>query len=276
MLSLLFVLSACQDHSEHKSSQKSVEVSSSTAALKQQLRNAGTPEFQYQLLGEINHPANNFTEGFLIDQEMIYESVGLYGSSKIRVMNIKDGKILREMNLAKQFFGEGIAIIGDKLFQLTYLERWMFVYNKNNFKLLQSYQYDSEGWGLTSDQHQLIMSNGTSTLAYINPQSLQITKRLHVVDKKHRAVSSLNELEFVKGKILANVWPTEIIVSISPQTGEIDGWFDISALKPAMSCLSHDDCVANGIAYHVDDNTLFVTGKNWPKIYVIKLIKDKK
>lgn len=267
----LVVFMACKGKEVDKDKSAPVETPS---RLEQTLRNARVPEYHYQVLTTQPHDKTSFTEGLLIDDGKIYESTGLYMKSKLRKIEMSTGKVLQEHALPSQYFGEGIALIGDLVYQLTYKEKTAFVYNKNTFALLNTFHYKNEGWGLTNDDHQLIMSNGSSTLTFIDPKTFQVTRTLNVAAKNDR-ISSLNELEYVKGIIYANVLPTDIIIMISPQSGQVIGWFNIKSLYTPGSCPRiGSNCIANGIAYNPTDDTFLVTGKNWPYIYTIRLMSE--
>jgi len=235
--------------------------------LKQLLIDAHIPQYQYQIIHTYPHDRNSFTEGLFFQNGYMYESSGLYGQSKIRMYTLNNTKPQKEYRLEHQYFGEGMTLLGDALYQLTYREHIGFIYDKNTLQLQNTFSYSTEGWGLTSNDGQLIMSNGSAILTFIDPHSMKPIRYLSV-NAAGRTIHSLNELEYINGMIYANIWPTSIIVIISPENGNVRGWIDIHALKPKVSCL---ECVANGIAYNKDDNTLFVTGKNWPLLSAIKI-----
>jgi len=239
-----------------------------TNALKNRLIKAHITEYHYQITKKYPHYKNSFTEGLQLNHDYLYESSGLYGLSVIRKINLNTNKIMQEYHLPKDYFGEGITLLGDNLYQLSYREHTGFVYNKNTLRLKKIFHYPGEGWGLTTDGKELIMSQGSGTLTYINPMSLKPTHSL-VVKFKGQDINCLNELEYVNGKIFANVWPAQIIVIISAKTGEIQGWLNIENLK--YHCADENECVANGIAYDKKNNTLLVTGKYWPYLYSLKL-----
>jgi glutaminyl-peptide cyclotransferase len=236
--------------------------------LQQILSNAHIPEFHYQIINSYSHPINNFTEGLILRNGILYESIGLYGLSKLIKTDLNTGKILKEYLLPPQYFAEGITIQRDELIQLTYHEHTGFIYDINSFQLKKTFSYQSEGWGLTTNGKQLIMSNGSAALTFINPVTLKPIRSLLVTVNKNN-INSLNALQFIDGMIYANIWPTSIIVIISPQNGKVAGWINIKALKPHSSC---KECVANGIAYDEKNKVILVTGKNWPYLYAIKLL----
>lgn len=242
-----------------------------TSSLERILLNAKIPQLQFQIINSFPHDRHSFTEGLVLENSYLYESTGLYGYSKLRKIEMTTGKVVQEYNLNPHYFGEGITIFNNKIYQLTYREHTGFVYDKTTFALQKTFNYSTEGWGLTSDDKQLIMSNGSATLSFIDPTSLQKTHSI-VVNVKGQKISSINELEYVNGKIYANVFPGSIIIIISPDNGQVEGWFDIKKLRPTSGCIFEaTDCVANGVTYDEQNNTVIVTGKNWPNLFEIKL-----
>lgn len=262
-ISLLICCQGCQAGNE--------TATDDLSSLKQKLVNAHIPEYRYEVISTHPHNHNYFTEGFEYDGTILYESTGLYGKSKLIKMNLATGQVLKEINLSAKYFAEGITVLNNQIFQLTYRERTGFVYNKETFALLKSFTVNSDGWGLTNNGSQLVMSNGSSTLNYIDPVTLKVTRSLNVtVD--NQPVNYLNELEYIDGQIFANIWPSSLIVIIDPNTGKVTGWLDIKALNPKLLC-KPAECIANGIAYNSQDKTLLLTGKYWPTIYIVKISK---
>lgn len=252
---------------------KSDQFSSSTTyvSLEHILLAAHVPQYKYEIINTYPHNKSNFTEGLTLNNGYLYESTGLYGKSKLQKIELNTGKVLQSYSLPLQYFGEGMTILGNQIYQLTYREKKSFVYDKTNFEVQKIFSYSGEGWGLTTNGQQLIMSNGSANLNFIDPQTFKVSRTL-VVTVQNQKIQSLNELEYINGKIYANVWPTTIILIISPETGHVEGWFNIKALKPG--CTS-TDCVANGIAYNETDNTLLVTGKLWSYLYTIKIMPSR-
>jgi glutamine cyclotransferase len=205
---------------------------------------------------------------------VLYEGTGLRGQSSLRKVDLKTGTILEVRQLAAHFFGEGITIHGNRVIQLTWRARVGFVYDRQTFQLLDTFNYPTEGWGITYDGRSLIMSDGTSTLYLLDPQTFREVGRLEV-HTRDGPVSKLNELEYVQGEIYANVWKTDRIAKISPQTGEVVGWIDLEGLLRQEDRNRRID-VLNGIAYDVKNDRLFVTGKLWPKLFEIELVVPKK
>lgn len=229
--------------------------------------------YTYQVIKTYPHEPNAFTQGLVFENGFLYESTGLYGSSTLRKVQLETGKVVQMHNLPAEFFGEGITIHKDRIIQLTYRSNAGFVYNKNSFELLRSFNYPTEGWGITYDGKNLIMSDGSSTLYLWDPETLQRTGSIKVHDNDI-PVSGLNELEYVKGQIFANVWPTERIAIIAPQTGQVIGWIYMQGLLGRQELNKPVD-VLNGIAYDTAGDRLFVTGKFWPKLFEIKIVPIK-
>lgn len=262
-LSLLLSCQGCQAGNELASNDLS--------GLKQKLINAHIPEYQFDVINTRAHNRAYFTEGFEIDGAYLYESSGLYGKSKLVKMSLDAGKIIKEITLPAKYFAEGITIFNNQIFQLSYKERTGFIYDKESLALIKTFRINSDGWGLTHNDSSLIMSNGTSTLTFIDPTNQKSTRSLQVtVD--NQPVNYLNELEYIDGQIFANIWPSSLIVIIDPQSGNVTGWLDIQRLVPTLSC-KPAECIANGIAYHTEDKTLLLTGKYWPTIYTVKISK---
>jgi len=226
--------------------------------------------YTYKVVKTYHHDPNAFTQGLVFDNGFLYESTGIYGSSTLRKVELETGRILQMHKLPDEFFGEGITIFKDRIIQLTYKSNIGFVYNKDSFELLQSFNYTTEGWGITHDGERLIMSDGSSTLYFLDPETLEQIGSIRVLDNG-MPIGGLNELEYVKGQIFANVWPTERIVIIEPQMGQVIGWVYMDGLLNQQAFGQQID-VLNGIAYDAEGDRLFVTGKLWPKLFEIKLV----
>ena len=232
------------------------------------------PVLGYRIVNTYPHDPRAFTQGLVFADGVLYEGTGLRGQSGLRKVDLKTGNILRVRQLSAHFFGEGITIYGNRVIQLTWRAKVGFVYDRQTFQLLKTFNYPTEGWGITHDGRSLIMSDGTSTLYFLDPQTFQEVDRL-AVHTRDGPVSRLNELEYVQGEIYANVWKTDRIARISPQTGEVVGWIDLEGLLRPEDRNSRID-VLNGIAYDVENDRLFLTGKLWPKLFEIELVVPKK
>ena len=230
----------------------------------------GIPVYSYSIVNSYTHDRTAFTQGLVFEDGVLYEGTGLLGHSSLRRVELETGAILQIRELPDQFFGEGVTIYGNEIIQLTWQSNVGFVYDKNSFELLQQFNYPTEGWGITHDGEHLIMSDGTSTLHFLDPQTFEETSQLTVFDN-NGPVTRLNELEYVQGEIYANVWQTDRIARIAPGTGRVVGWVDLEGLLSAEDRSEPVD-VLNGIAYDADNGRLFVTGKLWPKLFEIELI----
>jgi glutamine cyclotransferase len=227
--------------------------------------------YRYEVVHEYPHDEQAYCQGLVFEDGVIYEGTGKYGESSLRRVRYETGEILQSTALDRRYFGEGIVIWKGKILQLTWQERVALVYDKQTLKPTgQVFRYQGEGWGLTTDGQSLIMSDGTSVLRFLDPETFKVQRRLTVREGRQR-VTNLNELEYIQGEIYANVWKQDYIVRISPRTGEVTSRIDLRGLRPAPGRWG-DDNVLNGIAYDAAGDRLFVTGKNWPKLYEIRLI----
>jgi glutamine cyclotransferase len=230
----------------------------------------GILDYSYQVVNVYPHDRGAFTEGLVYEDGVFYEGTGLRQESSLRRVRPETGDVLQLYSLPTEYFGEGITVWGERVIQLTLKAGVGFVYDKESFALLGAFSYSTEGWGLTHDGMRLIMSDGTSTLRFWNPETYGEIGQVQVYDE-YGPVVMLNELEYVQGKIYANVWKTDLVVIIDPQTGRVTGRIDLSGL------LTHEDFaqpvdVLNGIAYDAEGDRLFVTGKKWPKLFEIDLV----
>jgi glutamine cyclotransferase len=220
----------------------------------------------YKIVHTYPHDPDAFTQGLLYYEGFLYEGTGLYGKSSLRKVELTTGKVVQRLDLPAAYFGEGITLWKDKLIQLTWQSRIGFVYDRATFQQLRTFTYSREGWGITHDGKRLIMSDGSSTLYFWDPETFKEIGHLDV-DDKGKSVPDLNELEYIRGEIYANVWQTDRIARISPSTGHVLGWIDLPGLLPERS----QDAVLNGIAYDAKQNRLFITGKKWPKLFEIEM-----
>ncbi len=227
-------------------------------------------QYTYRVINTFPHDREAFTQGLVVDDGILYEGTGLRGSSNLRVVTLDTGEVVRQLDLEDQFFGEGIAIFGDQVVQLTWQSQVGFVYDKNSFTKLREFEYPNEGWGITHDGTQWIMSAGTEKLYFMDSQTFERTGEVDVKDGD-TAITSLNELEYIQGEVWANVWQTDQVVRIDPSTGTVVGWVNLSGLLTAADLETPVD-VLNGIAYDADSNRLFVTGKLWPKLFEIEVV----
>ncbi|HEV2667719.1 MAG TPA: glutaminyl-peptide cyclotransferase [Blastocatellia bacterium] len=227
------------------------------------------PTYTYEVIKAYPHDATAFTQGLVFNQGVLYESTGLNGSSSLRRVELETGKVLKKIDVPAQFFAEGLALFNGRLYQLTWQTQRGFVYDLDSFNKLREFSYAGEGWGLTRDAHSLIMSDGSSRIRFLDPDTFEV-KRLITVRDSGRDVLQLNELEYIKGEIYANIWMNDRIARIDPQSGKVNAWIDLSGILPPEA-RPDPGAVLNGIAYDEASNRLFVTGKLWPKLFEIKL-----
>jgi len=230
---------------------------------------ANVPNYGYEVVNTFPHDRGAFTEGLVYLQGALFESTGLNGSSTLRQVDLRTGKVTRQISLASNYFGEGIAILNQKIYQLTWQAHVGFIYDLTTFAKLGEFTYTGEGWGLTTDGKTLIMSDGTNQLRFIDPTDFHVIRSIPV-ELGGKPLTNLNELEYIKGEIYANVWQTPLVVRINPADGKLLGTVDLTGLLPISDYDPHTD-VLNGIAYDPDGDRLFVTGKCWPKLFEIHL-----
>ncbi len=227
------------------------------------------PTLSYTLVKAWPHDRGAFTEGLVFWDGMLIESTGLNGRSTLRKVDLATGLVRQEVRLPEQYFGEGIAVLGGRIFQLTWQNHHGFIYDLKNMDLEGGFSFTGEGWGLTTDGRSLIMTDGTNQIRFLDPATFQVSRTISVF-AHGRPVENLNELEYVKGELYANVWRTEFVLRIDPVTGRILGAIDFVGILPPADH-SQDTDVMNGIAYDPGDDRLFVTGKNWPKLFEVKV-----
>ena len=236
-----------------------------------QTRPADVPEYTFKVVHVFPHDPNAFTQGLAYRDGFLYEGTGLNGRSSLRKVRLETGEVVKQVDLDPEFFGEGITLFRDEIVQLTWQSQTGFVYNANDFHLLRRFSYRGEGWGLTASGNELFMSDGSDEIRILDGNTLREKRRLKVHDGSF-PVENLNELEFVEGEIFANVWQTDRIARISPQTGKVVGWIDLEGLLSPIY-RRETNAVLNGIAYDAHGKRLFVTGKLWPSIFEIRLVR---
>ncbi len=225
-------------------------------------------DYTYRIVEVFPHDSSAFTEGLTFENGILYEGTGIEGASSVRKVELETGLIVQNSVLSNRFFGEGITIWGDKIIQLTWLSQKGFVYNKSSLSLLSEFNYSGEGWGITNDGYRLIMSNGSATLQFLNPETFEILGQIEVQDEG-KPVINLNELEFVNGDVYANIWQENRIAIINIQDGQVKGWIDLTGLYGSETFDQNN--VLNGIAYDAREGRLFVTGKRWTKLFEITI-----
>lgn len=231
---------------------------------------AAVPEYSVRVVHVYPHDRTAFTQGLEFHDGLLYEGTGLEGRSDVRVEKLETGVVLRRVAIAHRYFGEGITVLAGQVFELTWKAHQGFVYSQSTLQALRAFHYPGEGWGLANDGKQIYMSDGTAQIRIWNAITLQEERRITVRDGE-RQIEMLNEMECVRGEILANVWQTDRIARISPADGRVLGWIDAAGLLTPGERAQNAD-VLNGIAYDAKQNRLFVTGKLWPKLFEIKLV----
>jgi glutamine cyclotransferase len=227
------------------------------------------PIYAYRIVHTYPHDAEAFTQGLEFVDGFLYEGTGINGRSSIRKVKLDTGDVVQRRAVGREHFGEGITVWKSQLFELTWQSQVALVYERNSFQPLRTFSYIGEGWGLTHDATNLIMSDGTPALRFLDPETFRERRRITVTDGAV-PVKYLNELEFVKGEIYANVWTTDFIARIDPASGRVTGWIDLRGLLPVREQVG--DAVLNGIAYDAAGDRLFITGKLWPRLFEIKLV----
>jgi glutamine cyclotransferase len=224
----------------------------------------------YKVVAEFPHSTDSYTEGFFYRDGLFYEGTGLKGNSAILVIEPESGKVLQRRNLPEQFFGEGVVDWGHDIFEWTWQSHICFVYDRFSLRPVGQFAYSGEGWGMTRSATEIITSDGTATLRFRDPKTFKETRHIVVRDGSD-PVEQLNELEYVKGEIYANIWHSDRIARISPRDGHVIGWIDLTGLMPASRRINKES-VLNGIAYDAQHDRLFVTGKQWPTVFEIRIV----
>lgn len=231
--------------------------------------NAVVPKYGYEIVNIWAHDPNAFTQGLVFLDGRMIESTGQEGRSSLRNVELQTGKVLKKVDVPEPYFAEGVTLLNNKIYQLTWQHQHGFIYDAQSFAKLGEFRYDGEGWGLTTDGRSLILSDGSNRIRFIDPDSFRVTKTIAVMDGK-QPVNELNELEFVNGEIYANIWHDDRIAAIDPQTGRVTAWIDLTGLLQPGDA-PDPEAVLNGIAYDQSSNRLFVTGKLWPRLFEIKI-----
>jgi len=231
---------------------------------------AAAPVSSYRVVARYPHSTESYTEGFFYLDGLFYEGTGMNGRSAVMAIQPETGRVLQKLSLAPQYFGEGIVDWGPNLYEWTWQSHICFVYDRFTMRLVRQFSYSGEGWGMTHSAKEIITSDGTATLRFRDPNSFKETRHI-VVKDGGQAISQLNELEYIKGEIFANVWHSERIARISPVDGHVIGWIDLTGLLPENQKVNAES-VLNGIAYDAKHDRIFVTGKQWPAIFEIQIV----
>jgi glutamine cyclotransferase len=230
---------------------------------------ASADTVRFELVQQLPHDPTAYTQGLLYDGGQFLESTGVRGQSTLRRVALETGQVLTRIDVPEDRFAEGIAVFGDRVFQLTWTSGIGYIYDRETLALRDSFEYSGEGWGLTSNGTSLIMSDGSATLRFLDPQSLDVTRTL-TVRSNGAPLSAINELEYIGGEIWANVYQSNYVVRIDVESGNVVRWIDASALVPPDKRGSADE-VLNGIAYDPEGDRIFITGKRWPAIYHVRV-----
>jgi glutamine cyclotransferase len=233
--------------------------------------NADAPVYGFEVVNVWPHDTKAFTQGLIFHDGVFYESTGQIGASTVRKVEPATGKVLQKIDVPPPHFGEGLALLNGKLHQLTWSTNKAFVYDVATLKKVGEFHIDGEGWGLTEDGESLILSDGSNEIRFLDPTTYAIKRTIKVFDKG-QPLREINELEYIKGEIYANIWHKDRIVRIDPKNGAILGWVELKGILPTVSSLD-DEAVLNGIAYDEVSDRIFVTGKLWPKLFEIRLRK---
>jgi glutaminyl-peptide cyclotransferase len=226
-------------------------------------------KYSYKVIHTFPHNRDAFTQGLVYDNGVLFEGTGQESGSTLREVELETGKVIRQHNLDESLFGEGIALFHDRIYQVTWRSKVGFIYNKSDFKLINKIYYPTEGWGMTTMDDKIVMSDGTNVLYFYEPDMFTVISKIEVYDNEKKR-DSLNELEYINGEIWANIWINDHIVRIDPATGKVLGYIDLKGILPSTDRNANTD-VLNGIAYDKAGNRIFVTGKNWPKLFEIKV-----
>ena len=234
------------------------------------------PEYTYEIVKSYPHDGGAFTQGLEFHDGVFYEGTGGRGTdafhSSLRKVEPTTGRVLQKIDLPQQYFGEGITVFGDKIYQITWQEKTAFVYNLSDFKQIKQLSYAGEGWGLTHDDTNLIMSDGTHIIRFLDPETFSPVRTITVLDEKGKPVMKINELEYIKGEIWANIWETGDIVRIDPSSGKLLGRINFDKLMDDEMDKGKDVDVLNGIAYDAAGDRIFITGKKWKTLFEIKVV----
>ena len=233
--------------------------------------NGPVPVYGYEIIKVRPHDPDAFTQGLEVRDGKLFESTGEVGRSSLRMVDLENGDVVKKVEVPPPYFAEGVSTLKGKLYQLTWQHQVGFIYDAQNLQKNGQFSYTGEGWGLTNDGRSLIISNGTNRIKFLDPDTFQVTKTIAVFDGK-QPVEQLNELEYINGDLYANVWHTDRIAIINPDSGRVKAWLDLRGLL-SPGDVRDEEAVLNGIAYDAASDRLFVTGKLWPKLFEIKIKK---
>jgi len=273
---IVFGLTSCRDNATITPNKTA---GANNVAVNKTKTPANVPVYNYEIVNTYPHDPKAFTQGLIFHDGWLYESTGEYKESTLRKVELKTGKVAQSVDLAPEIFAEGMTIFGDKIFQISWRNGIAFVYDLKTLKQLKEFEYKGDGWGLTHDDTHLIMSDGTHVLRFLNPETFKTEKTVSVFREDGSPLMNINELEYIRGEIWANIWHSEVpdilgkpnrIARINPESGKIVGWVDLNNISPDDSKRDSENTL-NGIAYDAPDDRIYVTGKNWKKLFEIKL-----
>ncbi|MGI8467890.1 MAG: glutaminyl-peptide cyclotransferase [Pyrinomonadaceae bacterium] len=274
---ILFAVFALSCKTEQTVNRPNVNVNKSVNSNNQ--TSGKVPVYTYEIVNTYKHDPKAFTEGLFFHDGFLYESTGQEGASELRKVELETGKVVQKFDLPKESFGEGISMIDDKIYQLTWEEGVCRVFDAGSFKLLRELNYSGEGWGMTTDGKNLFMTDRTHIIRVMNPETFQPVRTIPVFREDGKPLIQINELEYIKGEIWANVWHSEdpeilgkpnYIARIDPNTGKLLGWIDLQGISPEDVDRDPENTM-NGIAYDAANDRIFVTGKDWKKLFEIKV-----
>ncbi len=245
----------------------------STVAAQGQAITPVAPVRSFEVVAEYPHDTEAFTEGLLLVDGQLYEGTGLNGRSELRLVDLQTGNVLERYQLSDEYFGEGVTVLGDKIYQLTWQSQIAFVYDRETFEQTGTFSYETEGWGLTNDGTSLIMGDGSDEIYFRDPESFAVVRQISVRDGAN-AIANINELEYIDGVIWANIWRTNLVARIDPETGAVIDWLDLTSLQEQVAATGARIDVLNGIAWNPDSGTVYVTGKFWPTLFEIRLTDE--
>ncbi|MDD9891422.1 MAG: glutaminyl-peptide cyclotransferase [Gammaproteobacteria bacterium] len=228
-------------------------------------------QYGYRILNTYPHDITAFTQGLIYHEGFLFEGTGKNGLSKLSKINLEDNEVLMSQSLSRRYFGEGIEVVGDRIYQLTWTSNMVFVWDKNNFEQLGTHYNATQGWGLAYDGEHLILSDGTSTLQFMDPETF-VPQKTVTVTFQGNPLTSINELEYINGEVWANVWQTDFIVRINPEDGVVTSFIDLTGLSNETE-LGSNEAVLNGIAWDAENERLFVTGKHWADLFEIEIVE---
>ncbi len=269
-VSIICIYSCNSNSKKIEQTKKSQQIATSQNPSSETTTSNICKKVEFEIIKKYPHNKDAYTQGLIFYGGYLYESTGLYGHSSLRKVNIKDGKVLKQINLLPLYFGEGITLLADKIYQLTWENHKGFIYNLD-FEKLGEFSYPGEGWGITNDGKSLIISDGSNYLSFYDPSSMNIIKTISVEDN-NTPIFNLNELEWVDGLIYANVYMQDEIIAINPDNGKVVYSFDVSELRSALDDQTNAE-VSNGIAYNPSTKSFFLTGKYWPNLFEVKIKK---